>query len=472
MTHSKTKIVCTIGPSSKSIENLCKLIECGMDIARLNFSHGTYDQHKEIIDNVREACKITGKTVAIMQDLQGPKIRINKFENDSVNLVEGNEFIITTDSSVIGNEFIVSTNYSSITEDVKPGNTLLLDDGYLVLSVKKIVDKNIYTQVVKGGVLKNNKGIICQGNSFSAPAMSEKDVEDLKFGLSCDVDAVALSYVRSVRDIYELKTAMKIFGKVVGVVAKIERPEALLVIDAIIDESDAIMIARGDLGVEMPPELVPIVQKDIINKCNDKAKPVITATQMLESMISNPRPTRAEASDVANSVFDGTDCVMLSAETSVGLYPFESVQYMNKITKTVEDHIFNKTEKYYNKKRDIHDLSDGLGKASVLLAEQINAACIVSLTTNTTTAKSIAKYRPSIPIIGLTTDPKILRRLNFVWGCDPVIMETGAISDKLENLSDFLLEKHYLNKGDIVVFVSGEIIPGSDAQQYLRVYTI
>ena len=472
MTHSKTKIVCTIGPSSNSVENLVKLIDCGMDIARLNFSHGSYDQHRDAIANIREASGITGKPIAIMQDLQGPKIRVANFENGSAILTEGAEFTITTDMSIMGNENIVATTYDKITEDVRIGNTLLLDDGYLILEIINVTRKEIITKVIKGGVLKSHKGIICQGNSFSAPAMSDKDVEDLKFGLSCDVDAVALSYVRSVRDIFELKTAMKIFGKVVGVVAKIERPEALDVIDEIIDEADAIMIARGDLGLEMPPELVPIVQKDIIAKCNCKAKPVITATQMLESMITNPRPTRAEASDVANSVFDGTDAVMLSAETSVGDYPFESVQYMNKITKTVEDHILKTHQRKAKKEHEVNELIDGLGNASVMLAEQINATAIVTLTTNTMTAKSIAKYRPGIPIIGLTNDPKIQRRLNFVWGCDPVLIEAMALSSEFEKLSDFLIDKHYINKGDLVVFVSGEEIPDSAAKQFIRVYSI
>ncbi len=472
MIRSKTKIVCTIGPASASVDALSRLIENGMDIARLNFSHGTYEQHKETIENLREAARLTGKALCIMQDLQGPKIRVGTFEGGSATLEEGACFIITTDKNAPGSSKRVSTTYGAITDDVKPGNTLLLDDGYLILSVNKVTRTEIHTTVVKGGVLKNHKGIICPGNSFSAPAMSDKDMEDLRFGLDCGVDVVALSYVRSVRDILELKTAIKIFGKTAGVVAKIERPEALEVIEEIIDESDAIMIARGDLGLEMPPELVPVVQKDLIAKCNRKAKPVITATQMLESMITNPRPTRAEASDVANAVYDGTDCVMLSAETSVGCYPFESVDYMSKIAKSMENHMQQAGKKPFALDFGTTDMIDALGKASVQLAEQINSAAIVTLTNNTATAKGIAKYRPRIPIIGLTSDPKTQRRLNFVWGCEPVLVDAASISDEFDSLSAWLQEKHYLNKGDLIVFVSGENMAGCYAGQYIRVLNI
>lgn len=472
MAHSKTKIICTIGPASSSVENLIKLIDCGMDIARLNFSHGTYDQHKETISNIRSACDIVGKQIAILQDLQGPKIRIGKFDNDFAELENGQEFKITTDKNQLGNSECVSTNYSHIVLDVKPGNTLLLDDGYIILKVKRVSSNEIITVVEKGGKLKSNKGIICQGSSFSAPAMSEKDVEDLRFGLSCDIDAVALSYVRSVRDILELKTAMKIFGKQVGVVAKIERPEALDHVDEIISECDSIMIARGDLGLEMPPELVPIIQKDIIVKCNNQGKPVITATQMLESMISNPRPTRAEASDVANAVYDGTDCVMLSGETSVGTYPFEAVQYMNIITKTVEDHILEQGDKYFAHIQYNDDVYDALGRASVLLAEQISAKAIVTLTTNTQTAKSIAKYRPKIPIIGLTNNVNTYRRLNFVWGCEPSFMVNFDIENHSEYISEHLLKHKLLEAGDRVVVVYGENQEDAHNREMIRLYQI
>jgi pyruvate kinase len=329
MNFRKTKIVCTIGPASSDINVLVKMIETGMDVARLNFSHGTHEQHKELIQTIRQASEISGKKIAILQDLQGPKIRTEQVENGCVILKDGDEFTITTENIGFGTSQIVSTSYKDLPSDLSKGAILLLDDGYLILKVNSIHGDKIKTTIIKGGELRNNKGIIAPGISFSAPSLSEKDLEDLKFGLSHDIDVVALSFVRSVRDILELKTTMKIFGRIVPIIAKIERPDAVLDIDNIIAEVDAIMVARGDLGLEMLPEQVPIIQKELIRKCNHFGKPVITATQMLESMIKNPRPTRAEASDVANAVIDGTDCVMLSGETSVGRYPIEAIEWVS-----------------------------------------------------------------------------------------------------------------------------------------------
>jgi pyruvate kinase len=471
MTPRKTKIICTIGPASENIEMLSLLINAGMDIARLNFSHGSHDEHLQIIGNIRKACELSGRQVAIMQDLQGPKIRTEFVENGGVKLENHQEFIITTDDIVIGNSKIVSTSYKDLTKDVKAGCTLLLDDGYLILKVNKVTENNIYTTVLKGGILKNRKGIIAPGVSFTAPSISDKDLDDLKFGLNAGVDVVALSFVRSVRDIYELKTAMKIFGRQVPIVAKIERPEAISCIEEIIEEVDAIMVARGDLGLEVPPEEVPLLQKQIIKKCNFHGKPVITATQMLESMIQNPRPSRAEASDVANAVIDGTDCVMLSGETSVGAYPIESVNYMARIVKTIEDDYYTKEHghKFFNHLEN--DVSDALGHASCNIADQIDAAAIVTLTTSTFTAKNIAKYRPRIPIIGLTDDIHIHRRLNFVWGVTSVLIPNNSdLISNFEQIGEFLKTVSFINSGDNIVFVAGLHKGNVANQNVVKVY--
>ncbi len=453
MIPRKTKIICTIGPSSSGQENLIKLIQAGMDAARLNFSHGTHEEHLTNISDIRKASEITGKPVAIIQDLQGPKIRTGKVENGSVLLEDNSDFIITTEIMPFGNSKIVSTSYKNLVDEVKKGNTILLDDGYIILTVEKVENKKIHTRVVKGGYLKDHKGIIAPGVSSSAPSLSEKDIDDLKFGLANDVDVVALSFVRSERDVLELKTAMKIFGRSVPIIAKIERYEGVEDIEDIIDESDAIMVARGDLGLEMPAEQVPVLQKEIIQRCNIHGKPVIIATQMLESMINNPRPTRAEASDVANAVIDGGDCVMLSGETSVGKYPFESVDFMSRIIKTVE-------AKYPPKPLDYvedRSVSDALGKASCLLAEQINASAIITFTGSGFTTKSIAKYRPAKPIIVLTDSPHIQRRMNsLIWGTQAVLVENFDQSDSLfKEITNLEQKFDYITSGDYVVYVAG-----------------
>jgi len=456
MSFRKTKIICTIGPASSSESVLVKMLESGMDVARLNFSHGKHEQHLSLIQSIRNASKHTGKKIAILQDLQGPKIRTELVENDGVMLNDGDDFTITTNKIDLGNSGTVSTSYKELPSDLKKGNTLLLDDGYIILRVKEIIENNIITTVIKGGELKNNKGIIAPGVTFSAPSLSEKDLDDLRFGLQNDIDVVALSFVRSVRDILELKTTMKIFGRIVPIVAKIERPEAVKDIDSILSEVDAIMVARGDLGLEMLPEQVPIIQKELISKCNKAGKPVITATQMLESMIKNPRPSRAEASDVANAVLDGTDCVMLSGETSVGNYPVESIEYMSKIITSVENNYFTKEHGYSIYHAETNTISDSLGKAACIIADEINASAIVLFTSSTTTAKNVAKYRPRVPIIGLTDDETIHRRLNFVWGVKSILIpQIHEPTFAPESCYDELLQLDFINYEDDIVFVAG-----------------
>lgn len=473
MIPRKTKIICTIGPATSSVEKLVKLIETGMDVARLNFSHGEHSDHLQLINNIREASKITGKNVPIMQDLQGPKIRTGKVRNGGVELLDGNDFIITTDEIEEGDETRVPTVYQDLSKDVRNGKTLLLDDGYIILEIQKVVGNDIHTKVIKGGILKNNKGIIAPGVTFSAPTLSDKDLEDLKFGLKSGVDVIALSFIRNAKDIYELKTAMKIFGRTTGIVAKIELPEAVTNIDEIIEEADGIMVARGDLGLELPPEQLPILQKEIIRKCNYHGKPVITATQMLESMINNPRPTRAEASDVANAVFDGSDGVMLSGETSIGKYPFDAVEYMSKIAKNVEDEFYKKNSSYAINVKESEDVFDAMGNASCQIADQINAAAIVTLTSSTFTAKNIAKFRPRIPIIGVTDDEWIQRRLNFVWGVSSTMIPKVSSDVYFEHIREQVdQEFDFIKKGDMVVFIAGLSPDFETSNNVIRIYKI
>ncbi|MDT3739892.1 MAG: pyruvate kinase [Candidatus Kapabacteria bacterium] len=456
MTPRKTKIICTIGPATESVEMLVKLIQKGMDVARLNFSHGSHESHAALISNIRKASEIAGKQVAILQDLQGPKIRIENVVNGSVMINDGDELIITTEEIEIGTSEMVSTTYKDLPKDLKPGNMLLLDDGYLILQVARIAGQRIYAKIIKGGELKSRKGIIAPGVSFSAPSMSEKDLEDLRFGLSQGIDVVALSFVRNVRDIIELKTTMRIFGRPVPIIAKIERPEALKTINEILLEVDAIMVARGDLGLELAPEEVPLIQKDLIKRSNYYGKPVITATQMLESMINNPRPTRAEASDIANAVLDGTDCVMLSAETGTGRYPLEAVDYMYRIIKTIEDKYPASDFIRRHTKHEESDISDAIGKAACQLAEQVNASAIVTLTNSTLTAKKIAKYRPKVPIIAVTHSDHVHRRLNFVWGVTSLFIEQESdFVANFELLKPHLLKCEFIQPGNLIVFVSG-----------------
>ncbi|MBI5326590.1 MAG: pyruvate kinase [Ignavibacteriae bacterium] len=479
----KTKIICTIGPSTSSVESLIKLINTGMDAARINFSHGTQEQHAKTIKNIKAAAESTGKPVAILQDLQGPKIRTGKVIDGAVHLKDDAQFVITIDNIDFGNSDRVGTTYKDLINEVKPGNSILLDDGYIILNVEKITKNDIITRVIKGGMLKDNKGIIAPGVSSKAPSLSKKDIDDLKFGLQTGVDAVGLSFVRSETDVIELKAAMKIFGRVIPVISKIERYEGYEDIEDIIMESDAIMVARGDLGLELPAETVPVLQKEIIRKCNYHGKPVIIATQMLESMIENPRPTRAEASDVANAVLDGSDCVMLSGETSTGKYPFDAVDYMNRIIRVTEEkynigyrtgYIPNGTVVQNFEPQQLIEVGDALGRASCVIAEQIKAAAIVPLTSSGFTAKNIAKYRPNTPIVALTENDHTQRRLNsFIWGIQAKLVPADIPPEDIFNkLKDYLIGLDYIKSGDFVVFVAGLSAGSIMPDNMLKVFQI
>jgi pyruvate kinase len=456
-TFSKTKIICTIGPASQSVDRMVELINAGMDVARLNFSHGTYDDHLTAIQNAREASKRTSEHVAILQDLCGPKIRTGKLKNKQIELREGKKISFTIDD-IVGDEKRVATTYRELPQDVNEGDAILLDDGNLAVRVLSKSKTDVECVVVTGGILKENKGMNLPGVKLSTPSLTEKDIEDLKFGLMHDIDYVALSFVRSADDLRHLRSViLQQIGVKIPIIAKIEMKEAIDSIDAIIGESDAVMVARGDLGVEMMPEDVPILQKMIVRKCNEAGVPVIIATQMLESMIENPRPTRAEASDVANAVLDGADAVMLSAETSVGKYPVETVHTMDNIIKRSEmrkhDHLGIKQVPVEIQE----NVFDAVARAACVLARQVHATAIVPITHSGATAIRISKYRPEARIITVTGQEKILRQLNLVWGVrgieshDFIHNQDTAFRKIIERLK---LEG-YVEKGDFVVFTAG-----------------
>jgi pyruvate kinase len=456
-TFAKTKIICTIGPASQSVDRMVELINAGMDVARLNFSHGTHDDHLTAIQNAREASKRTGEHVAILQDLCGPKIRTGKLKNKQVELKEGGKITFTIDD-IVGDEKRVATTYRELPQDIKEGDAILLDDGNLAVRVLSKTKTDVECVVVTGGILKENKGMNLPGVKLSTPSLTEKDIEDLKFGLMHDIDYVALSFVRSAEDLRHLRSVIQQQTRLkIPIIAKIEMKEAIDSIDAIIGESDAVMVARGDLGVEMMPEDVPILQKMIVRKCNEAGVPVIIATQMLESMIENPRPTRAEASDVANAVLDGADAVMLSAETSVGKYPVETVHTMDNIIKRSEmrkhDHLGIKQVPAEMQE----NVFDAVARAACVLARQVHATAIVPITHSGATAIRISKYRPEARIITVTGQERILRQLNLVWGVhgieshDFIHNQDTAFRKIIERLK---LEG-YVEKGDFVVFTAG-----------------
>jgi pyruvate kinase len=456
----KARIVCTLGPASHDPAVLGKMLEVGMDVARLNFSHGSYDDHAHLIANVRKAAEESGVPLCIMQDLQGPKIRIGDLASGSVELVAGSTVVITTDPAP-GSSSRIPTSYLSLPRDVHAGDTILLDDGKLRLNVLGTSEREVTCEVAIGGKLSSRKGINLPGVPLSVPSFTPKDLEDLAFGIRNDVDYTALSFVRSADDVRSLREAIvRIAGPAAyhPIVAKIEKPQALRNIDAIIAEADGIMVARGDLGVEVPPEEVPLHQKSIIAKCNRAGKPVIVATQMFESMITSPTPTRAEASDVANAVLDGADAVMLSGETSVGAYPVEAVAMMTRIINNVETHAGRTWESGRQAADGERDYHEALGRAACVLAEQIHAAAIVTVTQSGKTTRIVSRHRPRTPIVAVTTSVSTLRRLNLVWGVQSLLVDqVFPDSDQtLRAVEDRLVMEGVLKSGDMYVLIAGQ----------------
>lgn len=454
MAQRKAKIVATIGPASESEIMLGKLIDAGLDVARLNFSHGSHEEHLQKIRRIRKVAKEKGKPVAILQDLQGPKIRIGTFEKPPIQLNPGDLFTITTDD-IPGNENIVSTTYQNLPKDVQPGDSILVNDGLIKLKVQQTSDTDVFCEVVNGGSLYDRKGINLPGVKISEPSLTEKDKKDLAFGLEHGVDWVALSFVRDAASIREVKDF--IGSKHVPVVAKLEKPEALENLDEIIAETDAVMVARGDLGVEISAARVPVVQKQIIEKCKLAGKPVITATQMLDSMMVNPVPTRAETSDVANAVFDGSDAVMLSGETAFGKYPLESIRMMHSIIEESEQ-----KESYFrlNTAERVKDqtmsFSHSVCQSAYFSSKEIRARYIVVFTESGRTAQIMSNLRPSSPILGLTSHPKTLAQMQLFWGVTPALIDYKIeITRDIELLESFLKHHDWVKPGDHIVVIAG-----------------
>ena len=450
--NKKTKIVATVGPASRNKETLISLIKAGANVFRMNFSHGSHDDHRKVVEMVAEINTELGTHIALLQDLQGPKIRVDEVENGAVEILEGEQLIITTDD-ILGKSHKVSTSYKGITSDVKPGDSILIDDGNLELKVNKVEGPDVYTQVVHGGMLKSRKGINLPNTKVSAPSLTEKDEKDLEFGLQFDLEWVALSFVRKASDIISLKEKIKAAGKNTRVVAKIEKPEAIQNIDEIIEATDAIMVARGDLGVEIPMQDVPMLQKQIARKCNIAGKPVIIATQMMESMIENPRPTRAETNDVANAVMDGADALMLSAESASGKYPVHAVLRMSQTIAAVESQSSSIYHKFYDEDfQSKTQLNDLLVRAACKLGEFVNAKALVGMTKSGYTAFQLSKHRPKSDIFIFTNKKHLLRQLNLSWGVKCFYYDkTENIDDTLHHMQDILVKDGFLSKGDIFI---------------------
>jgi pyruvate kinase len=447
----KTKIIATVGPASDSKDMLRQLILAGVDVFRLNFSHGSYEVHKNVISRVRELNEELGTNVCLLQDLQGPKIRTDEVENNGVELVPGEEIIITN-QKMLGNSKKVSTTYTSLPQDVQLGDMILIDDGKIELKVKKVDGNEVTCEIIYGGILKSKKGINLPNTNVSAPSLTEKDEKDFVFGMENDVEWVALSFVRSAKDITYLRGLIEKAGKATKIVAKIEKPEAVKNIDEIIAVTDAIMVARGDLGVEIVMEEVPMVQKMIVAKCNQAGKPVIIATQMMESMIENPRPTRAETNDVANAVMDGADTVMLSAETAAGKYPVQTIKSMARTIRCVEQQgaIYHK---YYNLDPQGETfINDSLVSSAIHLSKDTKASAIVGMTKSGYTAFRISAHRPKASIYVFTSNRVLLNTLSLVWGVKAFYYDKMVSTDEtFEDIEKFLLDKGLIKAGDVVV---------------------
>ncbi len=451
MSHlRRTKIVATLGPATSSPEMIRKLIEAGVNVFRLNFSHGSKDVHKRNVETIRDEADRLKFPVGILQDLQGPKIRTATFEEGKVELEEGQTFLLTCDDDSPGDDTRVGVTYKNLYADVKIGDMLLLDDGRLSLRVTGIQHETIETEVVLGGTLSNNKGVNIPNADLSIPALTDKDTEDLVYGASLDVDWVAMSFVRSRDDLLLARHYLARAGSRAKLMAKIEKPSAVDRFEEILREVDGIMVARGDLGVELPPERVPMIQKRLIRGCVEAGKPVVTATQMLESMIGNPTPTRAEASDVANAIYDGTDAVMLSAETAVGDYPVEAVRMMNRIARSVEsDPTYQKgMRERYPQPEDT--TADAVSLGACQMAHNLSARTIVTFTSSGTTAQRVSRNRPDAPILALTPNLRAYRQLSVVWGVWPAMSDEIHSTDEMVSASSDMIMQLNIS-GDIAV---------------------
>ena len=465
----RAKIVCTLGPATASLERVRELVDAGMDVARMNLSHGDHADHEQVYRHVRQASDEAGHGVGIFVDLQGPKIRLATFAEGAAQIEAGQSFTITT-REVPGDHELAGTTYAGLPGDVGPGDQILIDDGKVRLRVDEVAGDDVRTTVVVGGRVSNHKGINLPGVPVSVPAMSEKDIADLRWGLHLGVDFVALSFVRNARDAEDVREVMREEGILVPVIAKIEKPQAIDNLDEVVKAFDGFMVARGDLGVECPLEDVPFLQKRVIEKARRNAKPVIVATQMLESMISAPAPTRAEASDVANAVLDGADAVMLSGETSVGDYPIETVQTMARIIASTEDHALHSMAAIDWQPRTRGGI---IAKAAAEVAERVGATYLVAFTQSGDSAKRLARYRGKVPVLAFTPEAKVRSQLSMTWGVETFKTATVEHTDEMvRQVDEQLLHSGRVAEGDLVVIIAGSPpgIPGST--NALRIHRI
>jgi len=469
-----TKIVCTIGPKSHDEDTLLQMARAGMDIVRINFSHGNYDFHRETISLARRVAERLDKQIGILIDLQGPKIRTGGLKKDSVILHTGDTITLTTEEK-IGDWLELSVSYELLPQEVVKGERIFLDDGNIELRVIGAGEKTVQCRIVNGGMIRPFRGINLPDTHISTPALTEKDLKDLTFGLDCGADYVALSFVRKPEDMSDLRNRIQERGMEVPIVAKIEKPEAVRNLDRILEESDGIMVARGDLGAETSPQDVPIIQKRIIEKCNFAGKPVITATQMLESMIGHPRPTRAEASDVANAILDGTDAVMLSGETAIGEYPVHAVRVMSRIAERTERELLKRcpaNEERIRKRRS-HSVADAICHSASRIADQLKPKYIVSFTLSGKTAFLMSKYRPKIPIIAMSPSEKVLRRLALFWGVHPILIDEVDTTEELISTAEkILVEKRYCREEDTVIIIGGVPVLAGEPTNMLKAHRV
>ena len=473
MSHiNKTKILATIGPASNNYETIKSLAAAGANVFRLNFSHGTHDIHEEVIQIIRRVNEEQNLNLGIRQDLQGPKIRVGEVENNGVEIKPGEPITITNDP-VVGTSRLVSTVYQNLPNDVVAGDRILIDDGNLEVVVNDTDGKNVNCTVIHGGILKSRKGINLPNTKVSAPSLTEKDIEDLEFGLSQDVDWIALSFVRSPEDIYDLRERIQKAGKVCKIVAKIEKPEALENIDAIIDATDAIMVARGDLGVEVPMEIVPLWQKRMVEKCKLACKPVIIATQMMESMIQNPRPTRAETNDVANAVLDGADAVMLSAETASGKYPVNAVKAMSSIISYLEQNAEIYHNLYKIPEDDTTFLSNNLLLMAARLSRNVKAKAIVGITSSGFTGFRIASHRPLANIFIFTRNKQLITQMSLVWGVRAYLYQNQVSTDAtFEDIEKTLKRDDHVSAGDIIINTASMPLKAKGRTNMLKIHQV
>lgn len=468
----KTKIICTIGPASENHECLEQMIKNGMNVARLNFSHGSHAEHKRRIDLLRKVADDFGQPIAIMLDTKGPEIRTGKLKNGKINLMAGQRFTLTT-REVAGDENEVQVSYAQLAQEVQKGSTILLADGLLNLYVADATDTDIICTVVNGGELGEKKGVNVPGVRINMPFLSPKDIEDINFGIDQEVDFIAASFVRSAEDVLEIRRILESREADIDIIAKIESQGGVDNLEDIIKVTDGVMVARGDLGVEIPAEEVPLVQKTVVEKCNYAGKVVIIATQMLDSMINNPRPTRAEVSDVANAIFDGADAIMLSGETAAGKYPVEAVETMARIAKRAEEVLPYQEMLQKKSLQGTQSVTDAISYATCTTASNLSISSIITATRIGLTARMVAKYRPQADILAVTPDMRILKKLALVWGVYPVLTkETHGTDELLDEALAACLEKKYIKCGDMVVLTGGSPSGFSGGTNLLKVHVV